>query len=53
MRDYGIPEGLPTSEEMWAKLTGNEEIKIELTLGDFQKAMDRICVRNIGGKDER
>lgn len=29
MRDYGTPEGLPTPDEMWAKLTGQDE-KTEL-----------------------
>ena len=39
MRDYGIPEGLPTPEEMWAKLTGNNNptYVTEQIYTDFQR----------------
>lgn len=35
----GVPEGLPTPEEMWAKLTGTDK---EFTLEDFQRAVERL-----------
>ena len=33
-----IPEGLPTPDEMWAKLTGTDK---EFTLAEFQAAIDK------------
>lgn len=35
----GVPEGLPTPEEMWAKLTGADK---EFTLAEFQAAMKKV-----------
>ena len=29
MKDYGVPEGLPTPDEMWAKMTGEEEKELQ------------------------
>lgn len=56
MLEYNkIPEGMPTADEMWAKLTGNktvtyetEQVYAETDSFDLKKAMNRLAAKLFG-----
>lgn len=49
MRDYGTPEGLPTPDEMWAKLTGQKTVTYE-TEQNYSEVDELLLLKWNNGK---